>query len=398
MAQTYSAPSVRQLAAVVAKVAPRDPAKWESREKVPGAGGVLVQVSAERGRQLHMVVGMWDRAVGHESMPGRARRKADQLFTPPALRAFWALAVDGQLRRWEKDVGKPLPVASQRTVRDCLRILAGLVVPAGKRLRLPVVEEPELKPTVAPGQLVALYRELVDLAGGGPLERDGLGIKAQEHARLLALVSVVLDTGARVGELAAMNVDDLADDLAWVRVVRRGQNQQEAPVEEVAYRLGVSVRTVRRVVAGGSGSHVSEQLRQEVVRELEAVAAEDPRVERYRLREGSRVALRRWLSVREGLVSGVGPVTGVDGGLTGGKSALWVTVFPSKAGPPGVRIRPQGLGQSYARGIGAVNFVMAGSPGWEPLPVRMEQLRRAVDAEPLEGEDAGAIVPVRQGG
>lgn len=384
MAQTYSAPSVRQLAGVVERVAPRDPERWEARERVPGAGGVWVQVSPERGRQLRMVVGMWDRAVLHESMPVRARRSVRQLFTAPALKAFWQLAVEGRLRRWEKDVGKPLPVTSQRAVRDCLRILAALVVEPGRRVRLPVVDEPELKPPVPPGQLVALYRELVDLAGGGPLERGGMSIRAQERARLLALVSVVLDTGARVGELAAMNMADLADDLSWV-VVRRRPQHADPVYEQVAYRLGVSRSSVNRAMAGGPG--VSEQLRHEIRREVEEVRAQGPRVERYALREGTRVALRRWLAVREGLVSGVGPVTGVDGGLTGGKSALWVTVFPSKAGPPGIRIRPQGLGQSYARGVAAVNWLMAGQPGWEPLPVRMEQLRRAVVAEPLvDGE------------
>lgn len=387
MSQSYSAPSVRQLAAVVERVAPRDPARWDTREKAPGAGGIPVQVSAERGRQLHMVVGMWDQAVSHSEPEQFPTASAADLFQPQVLRRFWALAVAGGLRHWEKDVGKPLPLPTRKIVRSCLRILAGLVVP-GQRVELPSLEGVELKPAVDSRHLVALYRELVDLAGGGPLERGRRGITAQDRARLLALVSVVLDTGARRGELAAMDVTDLADDLSWVRVVRRGQNQGELPLEEVAYRLEVSVRTVRRVVAGQPGTHVSEQLRQEILRELEAVAAEDPRVERYALREGTRVALRRWLTVREGLVSGVGPVTGVAGGLEGGKSALWVTVFPSKAGPPGVRIRAQGLSQSYARGIAAVNFVMAGQSGWEPLPVRMEQLRRAVDAEPLLDEDA----------
>ena len=62
--QQWSAPSVRQLAAVVERVAPRDPAAWDGREKAPGAAGVWVQVSPERGKQLHMVLSMFDRAVG----------------------------------------------------------------------------------------------------------------------------------------------------------------------------------------------------------------------------------------------------------------------------------------------------------------------------------------------
>lgn len=374
--QKYGAPSVRQLAAVVEKVAPRDPAKWDGREKAPGAGGIPVQVSEQRAKQLHMVVGMYARAVGREEMPKRASREVAQLFTPPALRAFWSLAVAGELRHWEKDVGKALPVASQRTVRDCLKILAGLAVP-GRRVRLPVVEEPGLKATVDPGQLTAVYRELVSLAGEGPLDRDGQGIRAQERARLLAMVSVVLDTGARVGELERMNVDDLAADLGWVRVVRRPQKAGKG-YEEVAFRLGVSLGTVSKVMAGQT-ARASHQLAEDIRREVEAVREEGPRVERYALSHASRVALARWLDVRARLVSEI----------DGGKSALWVTVFASKAGPPGIRIRAQGLGQSYARGVHTINYLMAGRPGWEPLPVRMEQLRRAVDVEPMEEEVAG---------
>lgn len=371
--QQYQAQSVRELAAAVERVAPHDPALWESRARVPGAGGVLVQVSKERARQLWMVVAMFDRAVGHEGMPPWVGRSAKNLFHFWPLGVFWQLATAGELRRWEKDVGKPLPAETQRIVRSCIRVLGGLVV-RDWVVRLPAADVPESRPTVDPGQLTAVYRELVSLAGGGPLERDGLGIKAQERARLLAMVSVVLDTGARVGELEAMNVDDLADDLGTVGVLRRPQHGGYG-YEEVAYRLQIAPSTVRKVMSGHGGA--SEQLKQEILREVEDVAAQGPVVERYPLREGTGVALKRWLTVRDELVAP----------LEGGKSGLWVTVFPSKAGPPGVRIRAQGLGQSYARGVTALNFVMAGQPGWEPLPVRMEQLRRAVWAEPLPDED-----------
>ncbi|MGW0948451.1 hypothetical protein ACWD4O_38675 [Streptomyces sp. NPDC002623] len=374
--QTYSAPSVRQLAAVVEKVAPRDPAGWDGREKAPGAGGVLVQVSEQRAKQLWMVVGMYGRAVGREKMPKRSSREPAQLFTPPALRAFWGLAVAGELRHFAKDVGKPLSVASQRSVRDCLKILAAVAVP-GRRVKLPRVDEVEPKPTVDPGQLTAVYRELVSLAGDGPLDRDGAGIRAQERARLLAMVSVVLDTGARVGELERLNVDNLVPDLSEVRVTRRPQRAGKG-YEEAAFRLGVSLSTVSKVMAG-QDARASYQLAGEIRQEVEAVQSEGPRVERYALSHGSLVALARWLDVRADLVEEI----------EGGKSALWVTVFPSKAGPAGIRIRAQGLGQSYARGVNVLNWLMAGRPGWEPLPVRLEQLRRAVDPVPLEDEVAG---------
>ncbi|MFC9626295.1 hypothetical protein ACFTXM_42210 [Streptomyces sp. NPDC056930] len=77
------------------------------------------QVSEGRLRQLRMVAGMFDRAVVRDEMQGRASRTAAQLFTWASLRTFWDLAVDGQLRHREKDVGKPLPEWTQRIVRDC---------------------------------------------------------------------------------------------------------------------------------------------------------------------------------------------------------------------------------------------------------------------------------------
>ncbi|MET9436850.1 hypothetical protein, partial [Streptomyces sp. NPDC006551] len=72
--RVYSAPSVRQLAAVVERIAPRDRALWERREPAPAAGGLLLPVSGARADQLWMVVGMLDRAVGRKEMPDRAAR------------------------------------------------------------------------------------------------------------------------------------------------------------------------------------------------------------------------------------------------------------------------------------------------------------------------------------
>jgi hypothetical protein len=50
-------------------------------------------------------------------------------------------------------------------------------------------------------------------------------------------------------------------------------------------------------------------------------------------------------------------------------------------------LRPKGLQAAYTKGITALNFVMAGRYGWSPLPMRMEQLRRAVEAQPLPVEE-----------
>ncbi|MGS2592104.1 hypothetical protein [Streptomyces hebeiensis] len=357
--QRYSALSVRQLAGVV--------------------DGMAGSVSAERLRQLRMIVGMWDRAVGREEMPGRAVRGARQLFSGPALRAFWWLAVAGELRAREADRGRELPLATQRIVRDCLVMLGAEVVP-GKRLPLPVLDQVELKETVPERQLPALYRELVDLAHEGPLQRGGAGLSLEDRTRLLALVAVMLDAAPRAGELEAMNVADLGEDLATVRVVRRPQNRSGVRHEDVAYALELPRSTVSKVLSGNEAYRavVSTATWQRV----EAAAARwdaSPRVETYPLREGSRVAVRRWLRLREDLV----------GSLEGGRDALWVTIAPSKAGPPGIRMRAQGIRMAYARGMTALNMLMAGQYGWSPMPAKLEQLRRAVDVEPLEDRARG---------
>jgi hypothetical protein len=336
--------------------------------------GMASSVSEGRLRQLRMVVGMFDRAVGRDEMPGRASRTAQQLFTWAALRPFWALAVEGQLRHVEKDVGKPLPEWTLRIVRDCLKILARETLPAGKSVRLPSVANPEPKPTVDGRSLDALYRGLVDLAGRGPLERDGTALSYEDRTRLLAIVAVMLDAAPRSGELATQSLQDLAPGEVAVGVRRRAQFGSTSRSDEVAGLAEVDVRTVQRVLSG-QDYEISEATRQRVLSTV-AHLGPLPEVEWYALREGSRVAVRRWLKVRQGLVDSLP--------LEGAKTALWVSLVPSKAGPLGVPLRAQGIRQAYARGIVALNWVMAGSHGWEPLPTTMEQIRRSVDAVPLE--------------
>ncbi|MBD3550912.1 hypothetical protein [Streptomyces sp. SP18CM02] len=301
--KVYEAASVRQLAAVV--------------------DGMAGTVSEVRLRQLRMVVGMFDRAVGRDEMPGRASRSAAQLFTWAALGSFWDLAVDGELRARARDVGVRLPLATQGVVLSCLRLLADRVVP-GKEVRLPVLPSPAPRATTSPVQEAAMYRFMVDLAGQAPSGWEGQSKEVTRlyRVRLLALAAVVLDTRCRAGELAGMRVQDLGEGLGSVRVVRRQQN----------------------------GAH------------LEPVEVRVP------LGREARVALGRWLPVRERLVEG----------LEGARDALWVSVAVSRRGePPGVPLRAQWIGVSYAREVRWLNAVMAGREGWEPLPVRLEGLRRA---------------------
>ncbi|MER8003003.1 hypothetical protein [Streptomyces sp. NPDC095613] len=296
----YRAPAVGELSAVVDQLEP--------------------EVSENRVRQLRMVVGMWDRAVGRDGMPGPRTRSARRLFRPDAVSGFWDLAVEGQLWADATQEGREMPLATRRIVRDCLHILAVRVVPE-RSVRLPRVVEPTLRDTTTPKQEAELFRFLVSLAGDGPLARGARWMTVEYRARLLALTAIALDTRSRASELVAMTVADLGEDLRSVRVRRRQQN----------------------------GAHLEP---------LELVLP---------LREGTAVALRRWLEFREDLVAGV----------EGGKGALWVTTVASAAGPPGVPLSVVGLRASYVRGVVTLNYVMAGSPGWEPLPLKLEGLRRA---------------------
>lgn len=303
-------------------VVKREPAVRTLEAVVESLAG---EVSPVRLGQLRMVVRMWERALA--VWPEDRRRPSVQvrgMFGPTGLEVFWSLAVAGELRGRGPGAG-PLPVASQRVVRDCLGILADAVVP-GQVVALPVVSQQPPKEAVPPGQLVVVYRRLVAVAGDGPLARGETALSVEDRTRLLALVSVVLDTGARSGELAQQRLGDLAEGLGGLRSVRRPQN-------------GTRMEQAGRVWA---------------------------------LQSGTVVALRRWLEVRERVVAG----------LEGERDALWVSLRANQwQEHPGLPLRPQGIRKAYARGVVALNWVMAGEVGWEPLPVKLERLTRTVRSE-----------------
>lgn len=339
------------------------------------AGGV----SAERARQLRMVAGMFARAAARDVFPPSASTRLAWLFTGPVLRTFWELSAAGELRHRAEDRGRPLPLATLRIVRDCLGILAEAAVP-GREVWLPVLDSVTAKPTVSPAEQAELYRRLADMAAEAPLGRDGTGLSFEDRTRLLAMVAIVLDCGARAGELASLRLDDLGAGLETVAVRRRPQKGRGQRVEEIAVVVGVSPVTVSEVLSGRP-RRISAVTQRAVLETAESLGPA-PGVEVYRLREGTRVAVRRWLRVREGLVAD----------LEGAKSALWVSLRArgmrrggvERSWPAGVPLGVRGLQWAYARGMVALNVVMAGQYGWSPLPERLEQLRRSVTAEPIE--------------
>lgn len=290
---------------------------------------VAGEQSPVRVRQLRMVVGMWDRAL-LSWRPGApaAPRSVAGVFADDVLHEFWDRAVAGELRVRAGGAGDALAVASRRVVRDCLGILADGAVP-GRAVWLPVVVQPEPRSVVPRRQLGVMYRRLVDMASDAPVERAGIRLRPEHRARLLAMVAVVLDTGCRSVELQEMRLDDLADGLGVLVVRRHAQNGSHLPVA----------------------------------------------VQECALRDGTQVALRRWLRVRAGLVDR----------LEGTKpDALWVGLTAGRQVPaPGFPLKARGIQRSYATGAVALNHLMAGRRGWSPLPTTLEQLRRAVAVRPV---------------
>ncbi|NUU21752.1 MAG: hypothetical protein HOV68_09595 [Streptomycetaceae bacterium] len=287
------------------------------------------ETSASRARQLRWVAGELRRAVVRDGFPVEARASLADLFAAEPVSVYLELAARGELRTRVTAGSSRSTVASIRVRMDCLEILAR----AGE---VPVFlpERPamqELKRPVGARQRSLLQRWLEAAA-------DRPGADAG-RVRLFALVGVVLDTGARAGELCALRLDDLGPDLATVTVVRKPQARSVAP----------------------------------------------PTTEVHELSGHTQAALKHWLDVREELIREV----------QGSATALWVSVRGNHAGvldadgrarlrPPGMPLMPRGLARAYTRTVVQVNADMVGHPGWEPLPYRLEQLRRAVEPHPTE--------------
>lgn len=173
-------------------------------------------------------------------------------------------------------------------------------------------------------------------------------VQAMGRVRALALVGVVLDSGARAGELCAQRLADLGEGLATVRLVRRPQNGSDLPASVVAARAGVSRSTVSRVLS--DDPRASDAAVDAVLAAVEQFGDGGPVVERYDLREGTQVALAWWLDARQHLVEN----------LDGRRRALWVSLTPQGPAPPGAALRPRGLERAFARDITALNAELAG--------------------------------------
>ncbi|MGA4539301.1 hypothetical protein ACPA54_04845 [Uniformispora flossi] len=285
------------------------------------------ETSPARARQLRWVAGELRRALDTDGFPEQARDSLTDLFKAGPLTAYVTLASRGDLRTRAAPGSPASTNASIRIRLDCLDILARAGTVPIEAPERPALPEP--KTPVGPRQRSLLHGWLeagADRPGADP-----------GRVRLFALIGVVLDTGARAGELCALRTRDLTADLATVTIVRKPQARSIAP----------------------------------------------PVTEHHHLTAPTRIALRQWLTVREDLIREV----------QGTATALWVSVRGNHAGlldaagqaqlrPAGMPLMPRGLARAYTRTVVQVNADMLGQPGWEPLPYRLEQLRRAIDPHP----------------
>ncbi|CAG6390810.1 hypothetical protein NMG29_10440 [Streptomyces cocklensis] len=290
----------------------------------------LPAVSPSRLRQLRAFRGELARALVDDGFRP-ARRSLTALLDAPVLQRYFEVAETGALR--DRLVGGARPPTSRATNqarRDCLDLLLS----AAGRPRLqpatrPWNREPDtrpaviLRPTPTPGDLAELRRRLAHALNA----RLDPG-----QARFTAMVAMVLDTAARAGELAAMRLDDLDEDLTTVEV-RRSPQHGTAP-------------------------------------------ARPARTDLLQLSALTTAALRQWLPARGQLTAP----------LQGAATALWVSLRSNHSGrldahghatmrPPGLPLQDRGLARAYATGRHR-------SAVGDLLPPKMEQLRRALTTSP----------------
>lgn len=296
--------------------------------------------SEARERQIRAHARELVRALKHPDHPLSVGDDLADVFDRESLKKYEQLALAGELR----DRGPVRPTAEATA-----NVRSGVMMLLQRQLGLEVVhlrqqeEQPRKEPVdVARGermreslQTVADYigRRTHWTAEGGLLTRG-----FPRWVRMLAMASVTLDTGCRVGELCAIGLEDLSPALEEVRIVRRPQNAR--PDDPVS-------------------------------------------VEVYPLRRATRAALQRWLLVRRLLMTAV----------TGAADGLWVSVRGNHGGtvdedgpqhrPAGTTLQSRGARRAYAAAVAKVNTELGGTEGWAPLPTRMEQLRRGVAAPEL---------------
>ncbi|MEV7420972.1 hypothetical protein [Streptomyces sp. NPDC089919] len=310
-----------------------DAAQCPAGRRLPGlvarvlaAPGMTAAVAA----QVRWVEGTLYRALEQEEFRARYGSSLRDLLGPGAT-AVCRMTEAGLLRARELTTPPKGVTASQRRRASVLRRLAEAAgVPSG------ALSYPKQAPKAT---LPAWARSELHHRIGDEVERRP---SAPGTARFLAVVGLVLDTGARTGELCDLAVADLAPGLDGVRLLRNPQSLE-------------------------AGAGVTEV---------------------WRLSAATRAALAHWLPLRYELLAD----------LEGSAGALLV-VLRSNRGPGnqvykrGMPLRPKGLIDSYrshAQELKA-EVTRRGGAGWE-LPAGLEQLRRGVEESRPPGPAEGLVL------
>ncbi|MEU0857496.1 hypothetical protein ABZ352_18935 [Streptomyces griseofuscus] len=305
------------------------------------------EMGASRKKHLRALQGAFERALNNYGLTPDAYDDLASLLAPDSVDAFLALAIRGLVR----GDGKTGP-ESDAQIRARIRAMEIIA----EHTRTPFAR-PEMPPAPAPAPVVSpVTRALLLRHFEGQIERS---ISEPFRVRFLAMYGVVLDTGSSSGTLAEQHVAHLARDLSTIRIQRPRQGRM----------------------------------------------AEPPPVEEWELSPATRDALNAYLPLRDHLTRPLQhPVR-----------HLWVSLehntrrFPDGTtlqDPPGLPLRRGGVQRVFSRAAEALNEEMeklqsernapqVGGPGaeWEPMPTRLEPIRRAVDDELRQREEARGGVP-----
>ncbi|MFF7728807.1 hypothetical protein [Streptomyces sp. NPDC008001] len=276
-------------------------------------------VGPSRRRQLGMVRQELAAALEQNLLAARARRELPQLLDETALRHYVQVAETGVLRSRLVNGEKPPTSEATNAARlACLEIIRHAAGLPGVFMEItgPVA----LRSVPQSEQLTALRRRL---------HRDMSTVRSPGHARFIAILAVVLDTRARVGELVTQHIDHVSGDGRSIVILRRPQHGTDAPPHREAIPLSLL----------------------------------------------SRDALDRWLPVRAELTET----------LEGSAKALWVSLAHNHAGTlrddgsytrrrHGMPLQQRGLIRSYNSGRHRYGLA-------DLLPPKLEQLRRALERE-----------------
>ncbi|MFJ8301287.1 hypothetical protein ACIQ9R_36050 [Streptomyces sp. NPDC094447] len=302
-------------------------------------------IGQSRQKQLRALLGAYERAFALGGLPPDAYDDLPSLLAYDTTRDFFDLAVKG-LVRGDGKTGESESDSALRARGRCLELIAAKAGVAPFELP-PMPPTPALAPVVtAPVRHLLLrhFQTQVDRQVTEPF-----------RVRFLAMYGVVLDTASSSGALAAQHMAHLAADLSTLRVHRPRQGRTPSPPPE-----------------------------------------------EWPLSTPTRQALAAYLQLRTTLVEPLeNPV-----------HHLWVTLEHNHIGyredgtaiqePPGVTLRKGGIQRVFARAAELLNDEMeelnrkrgAGRPPeWQPMPTRLEPLRRAVALELQQREERQGDAP-----